>query len=347
MEREDDMAEITVIVPVYNVARYLPECIESILRQTFRDFELLLVDDGSDDGSREICGRYAQEHPNIRVLRQPHSGVSAARNRGLEESCGAYIVFIDSDDSVDKGYLETLYQIMNQHQADLAACCNEYVMEGCRRTAMRQKAYISEAVPTEEAYRRMLLGKDVTVALWAKIYRKSVLENVRFPVGEIYEDIAVLPQIIDRCDKIVCSSYSGYYYRIRRGSIMHGRMSTERFVSLRNMMRILKHVQAHYPKAEDAARLGLIGGLLSLISLMAAEPGQHWQRQCCAMRRAILRQARFFLCSRDTIAVHKCAVLCLVPGISFYRFALYVYLWITGSIRSTMLPIRKNGNTEA
>ncbi len=338
MEREGYMAEITVIVPVYNVARYLPECVESILRQTFQDYELLLVDDGSDDGSSELCDRYAQGHPNIRVLRQPHSGVSAARNRGIAESRSGYIVFVDSDDYVDSRYLEILYQAAIKYDADLVASSSVNVLDGSRPAAAEQGEPVSEVVTTEEAYRRILLGKVVSVTVWANIYRKSVLENVRFPVGEIYEDNAALAQILDGCGRIVCSTYAGYYYRIRRGSIMHGRMSAERYVSVRNAERLLRHVQAHYPKAEDAARIFYINNLLQLTNLMVMDADPQCQAQCRAVRRAILRHAGFFLLSRDTAAVEKGAVLCLVPGIPFYRLAWHVYLRVTGKIRCTILP---------
>ncbi len=332
------MAEITVIVPVYNVARYLPECVESILRQTFQDFELLLVDDGSDDGSSELCERYAQEHPNIRVLRQPHSGVSAARNRGIAESRSGYIVFVDSDDYVDSRYLEILYQAAIKYDADLVASSNLNVPDGSRPPAVEKTEPVFEIVTTEEAYRRILLGRVVNVTVWANIYRKSVLENVCFPVGEIYEDNAALSQILDGCGRIVCSTYAGYYYRLRSGSIMHRRMSAERLVSVRNAEQLLRHVQEHYPKAEDAARIFYINNLFQLTNLMVMDTEQQCQVQCNAMRKEILRHIGFYLFSRDTAVLEKGAMLCLVPGIPFYRFAWHVYFRITGKIRCAILP---------
>ena len=344
------MAAVTVIVPVYNVLQYLPECVESLLGQTFQDFELLLLDDGSDDGSGALCDRYAQEHPNVRVLHQPRSGVAETRNRGVTESQGEYIVFVDSDDFVDRRYLETLYEAAATYRADLAASGHLNVIEGRRPPAVRQMRRAPEIISTEEAYRRILLGDGINSAVWANIYRRSVLENVRFPAGEIYEDSAVVSQILDNCGAIVFCDYAGYFYRRRRGSIVHSQMSEEHFISVRNAKRLFDHVQAHYPNAVSAARVYYVDNLIWLLSFMVDAPEERYQAKCPAVRREILQHMRFYLFSQDTLPDKKMAMLSLLPGVPFFRFAWHIYLRLTGKIRSAVIPSGKrkdSGHTDA
>ena len=341
------MTAMTVIVPVYNVIQYLPECVESIQRQTFQDFELLLLDDGSTDGSGALCDSYAQEYPNVRVLHQTRKGLAETRNRGIAESRSEYIVFIDSDDFVENRYLEILYDMAVTYRADLAASGHIDVIEGRRPPAARRPNHTPEIISTEEAYRRTLLGRELSVAVWAKIYRNSVLENVCFPAGEIYEDSAVLAQILDSCGTIVCSSYAGYYYRVRLGSITRRRMSEGQFASVRNAKRLLAHVRKHYPNAIDAARIYCVNNLLWLLTFLADALEERYREKCGAVRREILQDAAFYLFNRNTILAEKTAVLSLLPGVPFYRFAWHVYLRLTGKIHGTMTPDKKQGGGQA
>lgn len=214
------MAEVSIIVPVYQVERYLPQCVESILAQTFPDFELILVDDGSKDGSGQICDEYAGRDSRVKVVHQQNGGLSAARNRGLELAGGAYFMFVDSDDFIEPTMVECLYESLLREGADIAACNFLYFYEGDRARDF------STALPYE-----VLSGWEIfyqrkndrsygfwTVA-WNKLYKKRAFSSLRFPVGRYHEDEFWANDLYQRDIKVVTIPQCLYHYRQRSSSI--------------------------------------------------------------------------------------------------------------------------------
>lgn len=195
------MAVISIVVPVYNTEVYLRRCVDSILDQSFTDFELLLVDDGSTDGSSSICDEYAAKDSRVSVIHQCNAGVSAARNAGLayafSESETQYLTFIDSDDFVAPTYLYTLYQALLDNNADISVC-GEYTHGGqkCVFDGQRNFDGIIRLDATEAC--RMIYtggaGHAPFVTVWGKLYKKELFRDIRFPVGKIHEDQAVIFQ---------------------------------------------------------------------------------------------------------------------------------------------------------
>lgn len=210
------MELISVIVPVYNTALYLPECVESILAQTYENLELLLIDDGSTDGSGRLCDGFAARDPRVRVIHQRNRGLSAARNAGLDLSRGAYIAFADSDDWMERDMLARLYGTLQQTGADMALC-------GVRQTS-GEETTMEDALLTREAFRDCLLQPEAWyyITVWNKLCRRELWEDLRFPVGYIHEDEAVIYDLAVRCHGIALVSASLYHYRRHPGSIMAG-----------------------------------------------------------------------------------------------------------------------------
>lgn len=355
------MAKIDVIVPVYNVERYLEKCIDSIINQTFRDFNLLLVDDGSTDKSGEICDRYAQRYAFIRVIHKENGGASDARNRGLEESGSEYIAFLDSDDYIDVHYLEILYSILSRNHADLAVCSMRNVLDEQsgrkhfpRKAAsfgkgfktggnFREKVVLpteiiskAEVISRAEAYRRILTCDDMYVCSCSKLYHRKLFDGVRYPVGEICEDTYIINQIIENSSRIVCTRYAGYYYVRRKGSAWHQGMTPMHKAAVRNAKRLWRFIKERYPEVEDAAKIFYLNNCIQLINFMVVGSGNTYEKACRKLRRTVVREWRFFLHSRDTSLVEKGAVVCLLPGIPFYRLAWQGYLLLTGKVSGTM-----------
>ena len=355
------MAKIDVIIPIYNVERYLEKCIDSIINQTYKDFKLLLVDDGSTDKSGEICDKYAERYEFIRVIHKENGGASDARNRGLEESDSEYIAFLDSDDYIDMHYLEILYEILSKNHADLAVCSMRNVLdEQSGKRHFQEKAAssaksmkvgrgfgINVVSPTEfiskaeviskaEAYRRMLVGDDMFVCSCSKLYRRSLFNGVRYPVGEISEDAYIINQIVENSSRIVCTRYAGYFYVRRKGSAWHQGMTPMHKAAVRNAKRLWDFMKEKYPEVEDAAKIFYLNNCIQLINFMVVGSGNAYEKDCRKLRRIVVREWRFFLGSRDTSIVDKGAMVCLLPGIPFYRLAWRGYLWLTGKASGTM-----------
>ena len=225
--------KLSVIVPVYNVEQYLSRCIDSVLQQSFRDFELILVDDGSSDGSGGICDEYAQRDSRVRTIHQNNQGQAAARNAALDIAQGEFIGFVDSDDSISPCMYERLLNLADSFHADIAVCgYSEVDMDGnvkvqCPKARQEPSVYIAEKV-IENFFPEICW--DIGASLWDKVFKRDLFDGLRFPVGRIYEDTALQLPLYERCGKIVVApTYDYQYYCVRQGSTMNATYSTKRF----------------------------------------------------------------------------------------------------------------------
>lgn len=209
---------ISVIVPVYNVETYLRECIESILNQSFSDFELILVDDGSTDSSGIICDEYLKEDSRISVIHKENGGLSSARNAGLDyifaNSCTEFISFIDSDDFVHKDFLKELLFAIDG--CDMALCYYSKFIDSSDFRIPKVRT-----VDKKDYWDLNSSTNSFTICAWNKLYRKFIFESIRYPEGRIFEDSYIIHDIILRCKKIALVEKFLYYYRIRSSSIVH------------------------------------------------------------------------------------------------------------------------------
>lgn len=207
---------ISVIVPVYNVEKYLERCVKSIVAQTYKDLEILLIDDGSTDKSGKMCDDFQQTDSRIKAFHKQNGGLSDARNYGIEHSAGEFISFVDSDDYIDEKMLETLHRLITENDADLAVCSAMDVFEGKEVTQVKEiKEFNLNKV---ESYKYMLRGDGIPSAC-NKLYKRQTVGNVRFPVGKLYEDGFFTPQILKKVEKTAVTSKPMYYYFRRADSI--------------------------------------------------------------------------------------------------------------------------------
>ena len=217
----EEALKISVIVPIYRVEKYLCQCIDSILDQSYRNLEIILVDDGSDDSCPFICDRYAQIDPRIRVLHKKNGGLSDARNAGLDLATGDYIAFVDSDDWISLSMYEDLVSVAETEKADVA-CCSYIRLDdvtGKKTEEMRFRRIQTLSGP--EAVKAIFYGQPGNVVVWNKIYRSHLFQHIRFPVGQYHEDNAVLCPTIGQAQRVAFTETVGYFYRSRQGSIMH------------------------------------------------------------------------------------------------------------------------------
>ena len=209
---------ISIIVPVYNVETYLEECLDSIQNQTYTDFEVLLVNDGSTDGSKAICERYCQTDKRFRLMNQTNQGQSVARNNGVTASTGEFIAFVDSDDIILSNYLETLMQHMGEDvdivESQFTVHKKEFLAEKSQDTKILFEGNSEESVKVVPNH--LLSVNPVT-----KLYRRAIVEAVPYLEGLIFEDIYSGIGMLKYIRKIVKIDYVGYYYRQHATSTMH------------------------------------------------------------------------------------------------------------------------------
>ena len=220
---------ISVIVPVYKVEPYLHQCVDSILAQTFTDFELILVDDGSPDNCGRICDEYAKQDDRVRVIHQENGGLSAARNAGIDAAKGEYITFIDSDDVVTYNYIEVLYENMLNNNADVTVCSiHEFTDDSEIETCFNVKN-ILKLTGKEACLSIYRHSGYLWVSAYAKLYRKALFNGIYFPVGYIHEDQATIPKVLYGADNVVIIDCIAYWYRLRQGSIMRDGFDVRQF----------------------------------------------------------------------------------------------------------------------
>lgn len=230
------MPEISVIVPVYKVEDYLPDCIDSILKQSLSDFELILVDDGSPDRCGEICEEYARRDKRIKVFHQENRGLSGARNTGMDHAAGKYITFVDSDDVISPEYLRVLRDALLQNRAQIASTISCDVQDGDIEAYIashpwREPQY--QAFSASDALVRLYRGDAVvTIGSAGKMFTRQAIGELRFPVGRLHEDQAFTPLSIWQAKTIVVCLADLYYYRVRSDSITHQTFTAKRYDDL-------------------------------------------------------------------------------------------------------------------
>ena len=266
---------ISIIVPVYNVKDYLHYAMESLFRQTYKDFEVILVNDGSTDGSGELCNQYAENHENIYVFHKKNGGLSDARNFGVEKASSDWIVFLDPDDYLEIDALELLVKIQKRYDADLISTKvkSTSTYEDYNSDHIGESDYSNlDVLSKEEALELMLQDKVATVSACAKLYHKSILEKAPFPIGKIYEDFYVVAEHLALANRIVISPYKTYNYYCRPGSIVRSKFTVKGFNFFEAAENNRSIIKEHYnsKELEELLNIKIVQGSFS-ISSSAAE----------------------------------------------------------------------------
>lgn len=215
------MELISIIVPVYNVEEYLPKCLDSIINQTYKNLEIILVDDGSTDNSGKICDEYAFKDNRIKVIHKVNGGLSDARNAGLDICTGDYIGFVDSDDYIDKDMYALLYEFGFENNLDVAMCGAVDVIGDKLIFPKQFETIILDN--KEKIIANLFVNKKggAVIPIWNKLFRRKVIINERFDVGKSYEDVFLLLKWIGNTERFGRLPVCKYYYVRRRGSISH------------------------------------------------------------------------------------------------------------------------------
>lgn len=217
------MDKISIIVPIYNVEKYLEVCLNSIINQTYKNLEIILVNDGSTDSCLDICNKYKIKDERILLINKQNGGLSDARNMGIEVASGKYIMFIDSDDWIDLNMVEILYKVHVKYNACLVQCGfirefeeNEVILDNNIQNT------IIKILDNKQVLKSICNTDGVkNIVVWNKLYRKDLFDNITFPKGRIYEDGFTTYKILDKSKRIIDINNQMYHYRQREGSIIN------------------------------------------------------------------------------------------------------------------------------
>ena len=231
---------ISVIIPVYNVEKFLPYSLESVTNQTYKNLEIILIDDGSTDQSKKICEDYAKIDKRIKLITQSNQGAATARNTGLDVAKGTYIGFVDSDDVISKRFYECLHKLIIETESDISECASVQISD---EDLFNKHFFFDEIdnldfittdslgalnrINSEEKY---ITGKSIVV--WNKLYKRHLFNNIRFPIGKKYEDDLTTYKIFNKINKLVSTEKVLYNYVQRKNSLMHKAFSMERLEAI-------------------------------------------------------------------------------------------------------------------
>lgn len=261
---------ISVVVPVYNMEKYLARCLDSILRQTYRNIEIIVVNDGSTDESWSICLNYSLSDRRIKIVDQQNLGLSGARNTGLRYASGDYLTFVDSDDWVHPRMIEFLYNSLRDHSSDISFC-------GCKK--------ISDFSIPDEQYENLTsysLDRDTILhlffserytACWSRLFRRDIIKDIEFPQGLNCEDYIYMYEALRRCQSVSIIDDPLYYYYVRPDSICSSSFNVKKFDAFYSAKKLYELVCINDPHFACASLVRLAGALSSLISSARKYPG--------------------------------------------------------------------------
>uniref|UniRef100_UPI004047E5FD glycosyltransferase n=1 Tax=Mariniflexile sp. TaxID=1979402 RepID=UPI004047E5FD len=239
---------VSIIIPIYNVELYLERCVSTITHQTYKNLEIILVNDGSTDSSGEICDTYKNNDSRIKVIHQENGGLSMARNTGLEIASGDYIGFVDSDDWVELDMINSMLAFALQHQLDVVECdiINSF------NYAKKQFRAVTKVIETKtDALERIMRNREFSV--WRRIYSAGIIKNMRFIPGKIYEDVPFTSEIFDKIEHIGYINYPYYIYFIENESITRSENSVKKINSLDVFLSLKKYSHNYNEKTKYLA----------------------------------------------------------------------------------------------
>lgn len=310
-----DNKKVSIIVPVYNVEKYLDKCITSLINQTYSNIEILLINDGSIDSSLSICNNYASRDERVIVLNKENGGLSSARNYGLDNCKGDYIIFVDSDDWLDINFVEQYYKIMVNTNATL-------IIGGLINVKTRNYNYNNidlkySIISKEDIYKRIFMQDNIDVSACGKMYAKSVFDNIRYPDGLLYEDFYVIDKIIEKSIIIAVTNYLGYYYYQRPGSIMYKKFTEASMVLIKKSDELLDFINKNYPGINNYAIRRYVYNNYHILgrSIISME----YDSYSIYIRNNILKYKGFILNSKLFTKKEKLATKVLSKGLKKYR----------------------------
>ena len=244
---------VSVIIPIYNVEKYIVKCVQSVINQSYKQLEILLIDDGSTDSSGEICDTLLVEDSRIKVFHKENGGLSSARNYGIEQATGDYITFIDSDDYVHINFIESLLDLIIQFESELSFLEMGLVDEFGNFLKKPISKVERGSLDTSQALWEMCLNKKTGVSACSKLYKRELFDQIRFPEGKIFEDIATIPYVMANAKRVSFSTDRMYYYVQRAGSITHSPIVSKDYTIFEAFDKLLLFINKRYPSIEEAA----------------------------------------------------------------------------------------------
>lgn len=306
---------ISVIVPVYNVKKYINRCVDSIIHQSYKNLEIILVDDGSTDGSGFLCDNYKQVDSRIKVIHKENGGLSDARNAGLEIAVGKYVTFVDSDDWIRKDYAKLLLEAAQYGNTKISACAYIKTDKSIEQYEYRKIEDISKYVETwqiEEAYRHLFLYKKIDSSACAKLYERILFCDISFPKGKLYEDQFVVYKLFHLSQAVTYVDQEMYFYFNRADSIQNESFTIRKMDELEANLECVTFINSRYPQLNEAVTCKLVSSCFHIF--FAIDDPQKWENEKKKLKKIIKRYRRKMIIGKDVNKKVHFGCLCTYLG---------------------------------
>ena len=318
--------KVSIIVPVYKVEKFLERCVESIIKQTYQNIEIILIDDESPDECPKMCDQYEIKDNRIKVIHKKNGGLSDARNAGLDIASGEYIAFVDSDDWIESDFIETLYMNAEREKADISVVGYQLIWEDgrIRRFSRDEEYYVFDR---ENAIRELLKQQKFQCMVCQKMYRKQIFETIRFPVGKIYEDVAIGLSTFLKAERVVVSGKVKYNYFQRSDSIVNAKFDKRKLFFLECCNKIIDYSDSQNKMFDLEAHTFYLRALM-MFTLQLYQLDEEKYESTVKWLENEIRRCRRFIWKNPSIELKKKIVLSLIC-VQFPRRIL-VTLWSGG-----------------
>ena len=322
---KENVEKISVVIPMYKVEKYLKKCIESVLKQTYTNLEIILVDDGSPDKCGEICEEYKKKDSRIKVIHKENGGLSDARNKGIDVATGKYVTFIDSDDFIEENYIEFLYNLIQKYNADISIGSHKVIYNN---RIIDKSTYKEFSENSEKILEKILYDDGVDLSAWGKLYKIKLFDEIRFPKGRLYEDSATTYKLIHLANVIAVSSRPIYNYVMRNNSISQGDFNLKKMELITSTNEMTDFIKKEYPDLEMACNRRMMWAYLSTLSQLAKSKKRNKEVEKQLLyyikknRNKVLKDKK--ISNRDKFGIYVSMF-----GFKFYRFIWNNYLKIT------------------
>lgn len=304
--------EISIIIPIYNSMPYLEACIESVKSQTYKNIEIILVDDGSTDESYQYCDMVAKSDSRVLVIHKKNGGLSSARNAGIKIASGKYITFLDSDDYLSTDFVKKTLKLCQNNDAEIAILNMKYIVENEAEEINDEVNHKQLIFDSENAIKESLIQKRYTCSAPGKIYQKDLFKEIEFPEGNLSEDLAICHVVLDEANRIVYSYEYGYYYRQHAESIMHV-FNERRMDALKWALEIEDFCLDRYPDLSHIAKARTFNVSVHLLLDLLKDQKEHRKIKNILWKQ-IKRTRKTTIISRDVRLVDKIAALLSYGG---------------------------------
>lgn len=325
---ENMLPLISVIIPVYNVEKYLKRCMDSVLNQTYTNLDIVLVDDGSTDKSGDLCDEYQQIDSRVRVIHKKNGGLSDARNIGIENARGEYLTFVDSDDELVLDCVEYLYRLICKYNCSISSCAAQVIIEKNRKV-YKNKLYTDEILSAHNGLKNMLYQKGIGVSAWGKLYKKELFSKtgIRYPIGKFAEDTGTTYKFLLIVPAIAWGYQCKYKYWIRENSLTTSSFTPKHFDLIELADNMVHDIYRHFPDLQNATLAFQMFARFSTLNRLLRS-NDNYEKEKGEIIRFIKTNGGEVLKDTDAPRITKIATLLLKISPRLYGFCWNAYCWV-------------------